>query len=136
MMDLVPLLISAGVGGAVGIALAAATGFGWKSGLLFGMDPDDLLTNGIIALVVASFIFLGALGGFVRDVDYPVTYPWKFTLETLLMTLVPVVPFVAMIFLRFGSLRLADGGEMAILGAKFGLLHVLLQFSGFYSYVL
>ena len=87
----------------------------------------------IIIIVLISISYLVALSIIVQDVKYPKEHPYLFTLETLLFSL----GCGAIVFLMaYGrdDLGLSTVFEFIIIAIKFGLLSILLQFSGFYSY--
>jgi hypothetical protein len=71
----------------------------------------------------------------VKDLDYPVKNPWKFTVETLLMALLPSLALLAIIYMRTNKINSKDMIDFGILTAKFGVFHILLQFTGYYTYV-
>jgi hypothetical protein len=70
----------------------------------------------------------------VKDLDYPQANPLYFTLETLFASFVPASMFYAIMFLRGIPSTFGRNIEYLALSVKFGLLHVLFQFSGFYTY--
>jgi hypothetical protein len=131
------------IGAILGVALSAVFGIystktsnSWSLSIL-GMNSGDLITDGIFLILAASVVFLATVAGLVRDVYYPMNRPWAFTAEVFLMAIPPALTFLVMVALRGYALTTADVWEkFAILILKFGLLHVLLQFSGFYSDIL
>ena len=87
----------------------------------------------IIIIVLISVAYLVALSIIVQDLKYPREHPYLFTLETLLFS----IGCGAIVFLMaYGrdDLGLSTVFEFIVISLKFGLLSVLLQFSGFYSY--
>jgi uncharacterized SAM-binding protein YcdF (DUF218 family) len=87
----------------------------------------------IIIAVVIAVIYLVVLSIIVQDLKYPRDHPYLFTLETLLFSL----GCGAIVFLMaYGrdDLGLSTVFEFIIISLKFGILSILLQFSGFYSY--
>jgi hypothetical protein len=102
---------------------------------LFGLSTNTWITDVIILIVAGSFIFLATLSIINRDLTYPIKTPINFTLETLLMAFLPSLIIFAMTLLRGYKINSQTFEEFTLLVAKFGLLHILLQFSGFYSYV-
>lgn len=106
-----------------------------KSRNFIGMDSQALITDSIVLIVVASFVFLSTVSVLIRDLDYPTKSPVKFTIETLMMSIIPSVTIFAMTSFRGYKITSSTFEEFSILAVKFGLLHILLQFSGFYSYV-
>lgn len=104
---------------------------------ILGMNSGDLITDALFLILSASVIFLATVSALVRDVYYPINRPWSFTAEVFLMAIPPALTFLVMVALRGYALTTADVWEkFVMLLAKFGLLHVLLQFSGFYSDIL
>ena len=101
---------------------------------LFGMDSSQLITDAIILIVAASFLFLATVSFLIKDLAYPTKKPINFTIETLLMAFLPGSIIFAMTFLRGYKISGKTFFEFGLLSAKFGILHILLQFSGFYSY--
>jgi hypothetical protein len=102
---------------------------------LFGLSTNTWITDVIILIVAGSFVFLATLSIINRDLTYPIKTPVNFTLETLLMAFLPSLIIFAMTLLRGYKINSQTFEEFTLLVAKFGLLHILLQFSGFYSYV-
>ena len=102
---------------------------------VFGMSSYDLIFNGIILIISAGFLFLTVVSILVRDAVYPVSKPWNFTTETLLMSFLPASILLVMGPLRGDKIDITLIEEFFILSAKFGILHLLFQFSGFYSNV-
>ena len=100
-----------------------------------GMSTSVLITDIILIVVVTSFAVLATVSAFVRDLTYPTKAPVNFTIETLLMAFVPSVLIFAMALLRGYKITGETFEEFGFLAVKFGVLHILLQFSGFYSYV-
>ena len=100
-----------------------------------GLSTSVLITDIILGAVVASFAVLATVSAFVRDLTYPTKSPLNFTIETLLMAFLPSVIIFAMTVLRGYKITGSTFEEFGVLAGKFGVLHILLQFSGFYSYV-
>ena len=87
----------------------------------------------IIIIVLVSVLYLIALSIIVQDLRYPKEHPYLFTLETLLFS----IGCGAIVFLMaYGrnDLSLSTVLEFFVISLKFGVLSILLQFSGFYSY--
>ena len=136
-MDILYIAAIAGV--ALGVILSVVFGIYSKGGAesyirsLFGMSSYNLIFGGIIFVLVASFLFLATISGVVKDLKYPTSRPVNFTIETLLMAGLPASVFLVMTVLRGYSITMTTFEEFSVLLVKFGLLHILLQFSGFYS---
>jgi len=102
---------------------------------LFGMSSIDLISGVTLAVIIAAFVLLAVVSGLIRDLTYPMKSPVKFTIEALLMGFLPAFVFLLMAVFRGYPINGTVLEEFALLAAKFGILHVLLQFSGFYSFV-
>ena len=57
----------------------------------------------------------------------------EFTIETLVVGIIPSLIILLMTILRGYTITNVTAGEFMILVVKFSVLHILLQFSGFYS---
>jgi len=101
---------------------------------IFGMSSSVLVTDAIVIVIVGSFVFLSTISAIVKDLGYPRAKPINFTIETLLMAFLPATVIFAMTHLRGHPINTKTFEEFGLLSVKFGLLHILLQFSGFYSY--
>jgi hypothetical protein len=101
---------------------------------IFGVSSSVLVTDAIVIVIIGSFVFLSTISAIVKDLAYPRAKPINFTVETLLMAFMPASIIFFMTYLRGFPIEFKTWEEFAILSVKFGLLHILLQFSGFYSY--
>jgi len=102
-------------------------------------DSTLKLTNtitkwGTITLLILGSIYLIVLSILVQDLKYPKLHPYLFSLETLLIGIGTGSIIFLMAYGR-GDLNVMTVVEFFIIAIKFGLLHILFQFSGFYSYV-
>jgi ABC-type uncharacterized transport system permease subunit len=101
---------------------------------LFGMDINVFMTNLLMFSVILAIVIFSTLSYLVKDLTYPRENPVYFTLETLFSAFVPSSMFYAILFLRGIPATQHRNIEYILLSAKFGLLHILFQFSGFYTY--
>jgi hypothetical protein len=136
------ILLSAIIGAILGIVSSVFFGIYSKPTLnasiysVFGMNSDTLIASAILMVVVCGMIILSCFSFIVRDLAYPIANPLKFTTEVLMMGILPTLVFPVMLYFRgipYSNSHLMEG---LLLMAKFGLLHVLLQISGFYSAML
>lgn len=98
-----------------------------------GSSITDVITNCTIFSIGLAIAILAVSSTFVRDVSYPIGSPISFILETILMgTLCSSIIFV-MTVLRGYKISTTTIFEFLALFVKFGLLHILFQFSGVYS---
>lgn len=103
-----------------------------KDHLLFSKS-NTVIQWSIIIIVIISVAYLFTLSIIVQDLKYPREHPYLFTLETLLFSM----GCGAIVFLMaYGrdDLGLSTVFEFIVISLKFGVLSILLQFSGFYSY--
>lgn len=131
--------ISVIIGLAIGILVSVLFGVYSKSSvdtysrMFFGMNSYDMIFYLIIIVLVPTFIVLTTFSVMIHDVAYPVSMPVNFTIETLLMGFLPSLVFLLMPYLRGYNYTNHTMVEFLFLVVKFGALHILLQFSGFYS---
>jgi hypothetical protein len=71
----------------------------------------------------------------IRDLEYPTENPALFTAETLYASFVPASVLLLMNFLREKPFTQTTVFEYILFAIKFGLAHILLQFSGVYGAV-
>lgn len=102
---------------------------------LFGVSSNDLIFGMMILVILSTFFVLSVVSGLVRDLTYPTKNPIEFTIETLVVGIVPSLIILLMTVLRGYTITNVTAEEFMILVVKFSLLHILLQFSGFYSSV-
>lgn len=88
----------------------------------------------IIISVVVFSIFLVFLSIIIRDIKYPTEHPWLFTLETLLFSIGCALITFLMAWGRTKTISKTTIIQFIVVALKFGLLQILLQFSGFYTY--
>ena len=97
-------------------------------------NSNNIIKWSIIGMIIIAFSYLVFLSIIIKDIAYPMAHPYLFTLETLLMS----VGTGAIIFLMaYGRNKISSSTflEFGIMVLKFGLLNILLQFSGFYTFV-
>ena len=101
-----------------------------------GISTGLLLTNLLLLAVVAAIVFLGYVSMVVQDTGFPRAHPWLFVIETLVVALVPAsVIYVMNDFRDNGKVDFPPTAEYLLLAAKFGIFHLLFQFSGIYGYM-
>jgi hypothetical protein len=103
---------------------------------LFGMNVSDLLTYIMILSIGFGVALLSGFSVLIRDLQYPKERPWNFTIETLIMALVPSAIIFIMTDFRGHQISNETWVEYIGLCIKFGLLHILFQFSGVYTSIL
>jgi len=136
-----PLWIFLSVGLGMGIILSVLFGMYNKNTNvyyvknIFGINSTNLITDAIILLVGTSFLFLSVVSFIVKDLHYTQKSTLYFTIETLMMSLFSALTIFVMTIFRGYQITSNTFLEFGILAMKFGILHILLQFSGFYSYV-
>jgi hypothetical protein len=102
-----------------------------------GFSTGVLLTNIVLAVIIGAIVFFGYVSIIVQDTAFPKAHPWLFLIETLVVGFVPAsVIYVMQDFRDDGDFNLSKlNMEFLLLGAKFGIFHMLFQFSGLYSYL-
>ncbi len=102
-----------------------------------GYSTGVLLTNLVLMTLVGAIVFFGYVSMIVRDTAFPATHPWLFLAETAVVAFVPASVLYVMADFRdngrpdFSTLN----KEFLLLAAKFGIFHLLFQFSGIYSFL-
>jgi hypothetical protein len=131
------LIVGLGLGGIMSVVfdLYSKKGSTAYSRSIFGIQSTDLITDSIVLIVGATLVFLSVVSAIVRDFTYPKKKPMNFAIETLTMATLSSLIIFLMTYLRGYPFTTKTVEEFGILFAKFGILHVLLQFSGFYSYI-
>lgn len=138
-MDLMWIFVIAGL--VLGGILSVVFGVYSKAGStsysrsIFGIQSTNLITDAVLLLVGASVVFLSVISAIVRDLTYPNKKPLNFTIETFAMATFSSMTIFLMTYLRGYPFTASTAEEFFVLFAKFGVLHILLQFSGFYSYI-
>jgi hypothetical protein len=87
----------------------------------------------VVALVL-GFVYLLVLSIIIHDYKIIVEHPFIFTLELLFMMILPAIPLL--FFKVSRGIPWKDAVIWATsLATKFGAFHVVLQLSGFYSFL-
>lgn len=90
--------------------------------------------DSMLAVVGVAILGLVAWSILVRDLDFARRRPLWFTAETLVIGFIGALPMLLISFTRkataFDSLM-----DYAVLVLKFCIIHILLQFSGFYTHL-
>jgi hypothetical protein len=105
---------------------------------LGGFPVGVILADFILFAVVGAIVFFGYVSMIVQDTTFPREHPWLFVVETLIVSILPAsIIYVITDFRDNGSLDLSSlNREFLLLATKFGLFHLLFQFSGVYTYML
>ena len=97
-------------------------------------NSNNIIKWGIIGIIVIAFGYLVFLSIIIKDIAYPMAHPYLFTLETLLIS----IGTGTIIFLMaYGRNKITSSTfiDFLVITLKFGVLNILLQFSGFYTYI-
>lgn len=131
------LLVGLGIGAILSLLFGvfSNTGNTVYSRNIFGIQSTQLITNIVVMAMGATVVFLSVVSFLIKDLEYPQRSPLYFTIETLIMALSSSTIIFLMTYFRGYSFTLSTFEEFFLLFAKFGILHILLQFSGFYSYI-
>lgn len=89
----------------------------------------------MIAMMIVLGVILVVFSILVRDIAFPKAHPMLFTLETLALSIIPALPLFLMAHFRGVTQKHAWilFGSFAI---KLFAVHILFQFSGFYTWSL
>ena len=132
---IVPSIVGAGVGILFSFLFVRYSSVNNYKATIFGVSSDSLITSVMLFLVVGGIGSLAGMAAVIKDTAYITNDPFKFTIETLVMGLLPTLALIIVIYFRKKKYTSTNNIESLILFAKFSLLHVLLQISGYYRYV-
>jgi len=102
---------------------------------MFGMTSMHLIKYISVLILSFSIILAAGVSFLIRDLEYPTQHPTLFTIETLYSAFVPASVLLLMNFLREKPFTQTTVFEYILFAIKFGLAHILLQFSGVYGAV-
>jgi hypothetical protein len=98
-----------------------------------GLSSNLVIVDVLVVALVGAVIFLGYVAAIVQDTIFPTKHPWLFMTETAVVSFVP-----ASVIYIMSDFRGASGTDLnmnfLLLAAKFGIFHLLFQFSGVYTY--
>lgn len=86
--------------------------------------------------IILALIYLFILVSYsilIKDLIYPRAHPYLFILETLLFSFGCASVLFLMAYGR-NTITINTLYEFILISIKFGVLHILFQFSGFYTY--
>jgi hypothetical protein len=101
-----------------------------------GFSTNLIVVDLLVIVLVSAIIFLSYVAAIVRDVAFPTKHPWLFLTETAIVAFVPASVIYIMTNVRTTRvINFSDlNANFLLLAAKFGIFHLLFQFSGVYSY--
>lgn len=98
-----------------------------------GISSNLVIVDVLVVALVGAVIFLGYVAAVVRDTAFPAKNPLLFMTETAVVSFVPASVIYIMSDFR-GSTGTDLNMNFLLLAAKFGIFHLLFQFSGVYTY--
>jgi hypothetical protein len=98
-----------------------------------GLSSSLFIVDILVVALVGAVIFLGYVAAIVRDTNFPAKNPWLFMAETAVVAFVPASVIYIMSDFR-GAPATDLNTNFLLLAAKFGIFHLLFQFSGVYTY--
>lgn len=102
---------------------------------LFGMTSAQLLIHTILFIITFTLVIASVFSVLIQDLKYPNEHPIAFTTETFVVSLFPSLVLFIMTLLRGKPITRHTYIEYVLLSVKFGLAHILMQFSGIYTSV-
>lgn len=136
-MELIWIL--SGIGVVIGLALSSFLGIYNEHAIsiysrsYFGIPANDLIFYLVILFGVPGLVVLITLSIIVKDLEYPNALPFNFTIETLMMAFLPSIGVLLIPKLRGYEYTTETIYQFVLTVLRFGVLHILLQFSGFWS---
>ena len=97
------------------------------------INSNSITKIGIAIMAVITTIYLTALSIINKDIEYPMDRPYLFTIETLLFSVGMGLLIFLMAYGR-GVLGYDTIIQFIVISLKFGIIHILFQFSGFYTW--
>lgn len=89
----------------------------------------------MFAMVIVLGVILTVFSVLVRDIAFPKAHPFAFAIETIALGILPALPIFVLAHYR-GVTRGHAWVLFASLAAKLVVVHLLFQFSGFYTWSL
>jgi hypothetical protein len=102
---------------------------------IFKTNTTGLLNYFMVFLITFSVVMASTFSILIQDLTYPKENPLAFTTETFIMSLFPSLIIFILMFLRKKPITQGTYIEYALLAVKFGIAHILFQFSGIYTSV-
>jgi hypothetical protein len=102
---------------------------------IFNTDSINIIKYTTVFTVAFVVGVLAVFSSLVRDIEYPTKHPLLFSGETLAAAFLPAFILLLMTYLRNKEFTESTVFDFFVLVSKFGLVHVLFQFSGVYSSV-
>ena len=102
---------------------------------IFGVNSNALVSGVLLFIVISGIVSLVGLATIIRDTEFITSQPIKFTLEIILMGLLPSLAVLYVMYARKGKITSANNTELLVLSAKFAGLHILLQLCGYYRFM-
>ena len=102
---------------------------------LFGITSAQLLVYMILFIITFTVVAVSMFSVIIRDLKFPEEHPISFTVETFAVSFLPSLVLFIMTILRDKPITRHTYIEYLLLSVKFGLAHILMQFSGIYTSV-
>ena len=132
---IVPIVVGAIVGIAISFFFVQYGSVNTYQANVLGINSNNLISGIMLFSIVSGIAALSGMSAIIKDLEYIINEPFKFTIELLLMGLLPTIPIVAIIYFRTNKFNFQNKLESFALFTKFAAFHVLLQISGYYRYV-
>ena len=97
------------------------------------INSNSITKIGVAIMAAITTIYLTALSIINKDIEYPESHPYLFTIETLLFSVGMGLLIFLMAYGR-GVLGYDTVIQFIIISLKFGIIQLLFQFSGFYTW--
>lgn len=102
---------------------------------IFNTDSIHIIKYATVFTVAFVVGLLSVFSSLIRDLEYPTKNSLLFAGETIFAAFAPALILLLMTYLRDKDFTKNTVIDFLVLISKFGLVHVLLQFSGVYSSV-
>jgi len=100
---------------------------------ILNMNSTTFIKMLILFMTFFLMMVIGNLSLLIRDIAYPMEHPIMFSVETVLMGIIPASTLFILYYLRGSPITKNIIYAFGILSFKFMMAHVLLQASGIYA---
>lgn len=135
------VLTSAGFGGLIGLVISYIFKIKTKSSVdkftkeFTGESHIKFINHLVMAFATMGFVIMAAVGLIVKDLDFVKREPMNFLGETVVASFLPAVVIVFAAWSRSYPLNMGTFKMFMLFAIKCGLLHLLFQITGYYTYL-
>lgn len=135
------ILKSAGFGGLIGLVISLVFQIKTKSSVdkitkqFTGESHIKFINHLVMAFATMGFVIMAVIGMIVKDFDFVTNEPFNFLGETIVASFLPAIVIVFAAWSRSYPLNMETFKMFMLFAVKCGLLHLLFQITGYYTYL-